>query len=127
LKAASPPDLKRLSLLIADLDSDEFAVREKAQKELERIGEYAMPALRKALESKPSVEARRRIESVLKKPRTLAPETVQALRAVEELENIGTPDARQLLEALAEGAPEASLTLNAKASLERLAQKLPKR
>jgi hypothetical protein len=127
LKASSPPNRKRLSLLIADLDSDEFAVREKAQKELERIGEDAVPALRKALESKPSVEARRRIDSVHKKPRTLAPETLQALRAVEVLENIGTPDARQLLESLAQGAPEASLTLKAKASLERLAQKLPKR
>jgi hypothetical protein len=127
LKAAPLADLKRLRLLIADLDSDEFAVREKAQRELERLGEDAAPALRKALESKPSLEARRRMESILKKPRALPPETLQALCAVEVLENIGTPDARELLESLAEGAPEASLTLKAKASLERLAQKLPKR
>jgi hypothetical protein len=60
-------------------------------------------------------------------PPILPPETLQAIRAVEVLEGIGTPDARQLLEALAEGAPEASLTLKAKAALGRLVQKLPKR
>src|SRR5262249_28749525 len=44
LKPAPPPDRKRLRALIADLDGDEFAVREKAQKELEKIGEDAIPA-----------------------------------------------------------------------------------
>src|SRR5262249_17279522 len=57
LKAASLPDRERLRLLIADLDSDEFAVREKSQRELERIGEHAAPALHRALDSNPSGEA----------------------------------------------------------------------
>jgi hypothetical protein len=127
LKAAPPLDRKRLRGLIADLDSDEFAVREKAQKELEKIGEDAVRVLRQVLDSKPSLEARRRIESILNKPRLLPPETLQAHRAVEVLENIGTPDARQFLESLAKGTPEAGLTQKAKAALERLAQKLPKR
>jgi hypothetical protein len=123
LKAALPPDLKRLRSLIADLESDEFAVREKAQRDLERMGEDAVPALRKALDSKPSAEARRRMESVLKKSRTLPPGTLQAIRAVEVLENISTPGARRLLESLAEGAPETRLTREAKASLERLSKR----
>jgi hypothetical protein len=123
LKAALAPDLKRLRSLIAELESDEFAVREKAQRELERMGEDAVPALRKALDSKPSAEARRRMESVLEKPRTLPPGTLQAIRAVEVLENISTPGARRLLESLAEGAPEARLTQQAKASLERLGKR----
>jgi hypothetical protein len=127
LKPALPPDPERLRPLIADLDSDQFAVREKAQRELEKMGEDAGPSLRKALDSKPSAEARRRLESILKKPRTPSPEAVQANRAVEVLENIGTPDARQLLEALAEGAPEAGLTREARAALERLAPKHPGR
>jgi hypothetical protein len=127
VKAALPPDAERLRRLIADLDSDRFDVREKAQGELERIGEDAVPALRKALDSKPSAEARRRMKSILERPRTPSPETVQAIRAVEVLEKIGTPDARQLLESLAEGAPEAGLTREARAALERLAPKLPGR
>jgi hypothetical protein len=41
-------------------------------------------------------------------------------RAVELLERLGTPEARQALAALAGGAPEAPLTLQAKAALRRL-------
>ena len=47
--------------------------------------------------------------------------SLQALRAVELLEHIGSREARQVLERLAKGAPEARLTREAKASLERLA------
>jgi hypothetical protein len=125
LKAALPPDQTRLRRLIADLDSDQFATREKAQRELEGIGEDAAPALRKALAGGPSAEARRRIELVLQRPRPLSPETLQAIRAVEVLETIGTADARQLLETIARGEPEAGLTRAARASLERLARKVP--
>jgi hypothetical protein len=127
LTPALPPDPRRLRPLIADLDSDHFDVREKAQRELERMGEDAVPALRKALDGKPPAEARRRMEAILKQPRSPLPEAVQAIRAVEVLENIGTPDARQVLESLAQGAPEAGLTREAKAALERLAQKAPSR
>ena len=45
------------------------------------------------------------------------------LRAVEVLERIGTPEARQVLAKLADGAPEARLTQEAKASLQRLAKR----
>jgi hypothetical protein len=123
LKAVSPFAVKRLGKLIADLDNDEFAVREQAQRELERMGEDAAPALRKALAGKPAPEVRRRIESILKKARTFSPETLQVVRAVEVLENIGTLEARELLKSLADGVPEAVLTQEAKASLERLAEK----
>ena len=127
VKAVPPSDIKRLGQLIADLDNDEFAVRDRAQRELERMGEDAAPALRKALAGKPALEARRRIEAILKKPRALSPETLQVVRAVEVLENIGTAEARELLKSLAKGVPEAVLTQEAKASLERLAEKYRKR
>jgi hypothetical protein len=44
------------------------------------------------------------------------------MRAVEVLEHIGTPDAREVLEKLTRGDPSARLTQEAKASLERLAK-----
>jgi hypothetical protein len=44
-------------------------------------------------------------------------------RALAVLERIGTPAAREFLQTLAEGMPEARLTQEAKASLERLARR----
>jgi hypothetical protein len=49
------------------------------------------------------------------------PELLRGVRAVEVLERAGTPEARQLLAALAGGAPGALLTREAAASLQRLA------
>jgi hypothetical protein len=58
---------KQVDRLLADLDSDRFAVRQQAEAELEKMGWMVEPALCKALESKPSLEMRRRIETVLAK------------------------------------------------------------
>ena len=51
---------------------------------------------------------------------TLPPETLRAVRAVEVLESINIPKARQLLTQLAKGTPAARLTREAKATLQRL-------
>jgi WD40 repeat protein len=112
--------------LIADLGSGKFAVREAAVKELARLGFRAEAALRKALREKPPLEVRRRAESLLalldKQP--LPPEQLRQTRAVQVLEQTGTAAARQVLATLAEqGAPDARLTRDAKASLERLARR----
>ena len=81
--------------------------------------------MRKALESDPSPEARRRIGKLLDAlagPVT-AGEALRVLRAVEVLEYIGTPEAQAVLKELAQGAPEARLTQEAKAALDRLAKR----
>ncbi len=127
LRPAAAPDRQRIARLLADLEDDRFAVREKATAELEKLAEIAEPALRKTLTGKPSLEVRRRIESLinkLDKPIT-SPVELQTLRAIEVLEQIATPEAKQVLDSLAQGAPEARLTQEAKASLERLAQPAP--
>src|SRR5262249_3462604 len=58
-------DRDRLFRLITDLDNNSFRVRMKATEELERLGHVAEPALRDALERRPSPEVRRRIELLL--------------------------------------------------------------
>jgi HEAT repeat protein len=126
LKEALPPvapaDEKRLARLIADLDDDEFATREQATAELEKLGEVALPALRKALAANPSAEVRLRGEQLLRKDDDPVPsgERLRALRAAEALEQAGTKEAREALRHLAGGAGGARLTREAKAALERL-------
>jgi WD40 repeat protein len=128
LRPVPAPDEKHLRRWIADLDSDRFAVREAASRNLEGQGELAEPALAKIVRGEgSSPEARRRAKELLKKlagPLT-SPGRVRSLRTVEVLEHAGTKEARRLLNALAGGAPQARLTREAKAALERLAKRAP--
>jgi hypothetical protein len=106
--------------LIADLDSDKFAVRQKAAKELRQIGGTAEPFIKKALEGPISLEARRRLEQILPSlADDLGPETVRTIRAIMVLERIGNTPAKRLLQELAGGAGGARETEEATASLER--------
>jgi hypothetical protein len=109
--------------LIADLDSNQFPVRDKATQELEKLAELAHPALKKALAGNPSLEMRQRIETLLDGWPKWSPGKLRTLRAITVLEQTGTPEAKQLLERLAQGVPEALLTQEAKGSCERLARR----
>src|SRR5262249_33838424 len=84
------------------------AVRESATRELERLGETAGPALRKALATRPSAEARRRLESLLavKEGPVRSTEALRVVRAVEALDYVSSPEARKGLEALARDLPD---------------------
>jgi WD40 repeat protein len=117
------PNAERLAPLLRNLDSEEFAVRTKAARDLEALGEGARPSLRKLLDNPPSEEARRRAEQILAKLEGLS--RLRSVRAVEVVEHIATQDACELLHKLASGVAEASLTREAKAALDRL-EKRPK-
>ena len=91
---------ERVSKLIAELDSDQFAVREKATQTLEMMGVLAEPALRKVLEGKPSLEVTRRVEKLLDNIEKRSAARWQMYRAMEALELIGTAEAKQVLESL---------------------------
>jgi hypothetical protein len=108
---------------IRELDSDQFAVRERAARELRALAEAAAPALRRALRGQPSAELRRRVGGLLVDLEEVSSESLRRCRAVEVLEQVGNPEARQVLQTLARGAPEVRLTLEAKAALERLARR----
>jgi WD40 repeat protein len=124
VQPVAAPDANRLAGLISNLDSDAFATREAAMKELINFGPLVAPALRTALDKSSSAEARRRIEQLLAKLETTGStgEPLRTSRAIEALERIATPEARQLLTKLAAGAPGAEQTREAKAALKRLAQ-----
>jgi hypothetical protein len=125
LEPAAPVDGKRIARLIGELDDDVFAMREKASAELEKLGQQAESALRKALEKPTSAEMQRRVERLLEKLEKPAAssERLRLARSLEVLEQMGTPAARSLLQALAKGAPEAWLTQEVKTILERLAKR----
>src|SRR5262249_7483471 len=115
-------DPQKIRRLIADLDDDVFAVREAAQKALAKLGAVAEPVLRETLDNNPSAETRRRIEGLLAIYTLGAPdpEILRRLRAVQVLEQLATPEARQVLHALARGAAGDRLTREAKTALQRL-------
>jgi WD40 repeat protein len=122
IKPAPPANTERISRLVADLESDRFEVRKLATLSLEKLGELSESALRKRLADSPPLEVRQRIEHLLDKlagPIT-DPERLRAHRGLEILEQIATPEAKAVLQALARGAPEARLTQEAKEALERL-------
>jgi hypothetical protein len=76
------------------------------------------------LAANPSLEVRRRLESILINiDRALpAAEVLRRLRAIQMLEQIGSPEARRVLIMMAGGAPAAWETQEAQASLQRLAR-----
>jgi WD40 repeat protein len=125
LAPAPVVDAAQLARLVMDLDADSFRLREQASSELAKLGDAAEPTLRKALNGKPTPEVRRRVERLLEKldRAAMSPERLREQRAVAVLEHIATAPARRLLERLARGGPQAELTLDAKASLQRLASR----
>jgi hypothetical protein len=112
---------KKIVKLIADLDDDDFAVREKGSARLAEIGEKADPFLKKALAETKSLEARRRIEALLanRADDGLTSDQLQVLRAVRVLEQIGTRQARELLESLAKESLPPALGSEVKIALQR--------
>jgi hypothetical protein len=110
--------------LLADLDSSAFKTREKAAADLAGMGQNAEPAVRQALNMKLPLEVRQRLDRLLKKIAgpvpPLAAEQVRVLRALEVLEQIGTPQAQQALQIVAEHGPETVLREPAQAAMKRL-------
>jgi hypothetical protein len=119
VKAADDRTVRRW---LADLDSERFAVRERAEAELRKLGEAAAPALRGRLTTRASEEFSSRAERLLKRFDDPASDGdgLRQLRALEVLETVGTPAAQRVLRALAGGETEARLTRDARATLERL-------
>jgi HEAT repeat protein len=121
LRPVPRPDPARVARLAADLGSERYAVRQEAMVSLTEILDMAEPELRRALAAGPPLEVRRRLEILLEglDPKR-SPGRRSTLRSLDVLEQIDTAGARQLLKALAGGLPEARLTREARAALDRL-------
>jgi hypothetical protein len=118
---AEPLPKGRLEKHIADLGSDQFAVRDAATKELEKLGERAAAAMRQALDAGPELEVRQRLRRLLDAvKRGPSPVELRRSRAVQALSLAATPEARAVLKAWAAGADGALLTTEAAAALRRL-------
>jgi WD40 repeat protein len=128
LKPAPMATAKGIERMIADLDAEDFDKREQASQDLKGLRDQAIPAVRKALEKSTSLEQRRRLKEILAKatPIEQDKEGLATLRAMEVLELLGTKEARSVLQSLARGGPSAWQTLEAKATLERLARRMTK-
>ncbi len=126
LSPVPPVALDRLNRLIQDLDSNDAAVRDLATGQLAGLDELARAALQRAAGS-PSAEVRKRVKNLLERLDRGELSGLQArpLRAVEVLEKVASPGARQLLAELAHGAADAVLTRGAADALRRLAARPP--
>jgi hypothetical protein len=58
---------QRVATLIQQLDSQKFAERDAASRDLEQLGPWAVPQMREALAGKPSLETSKRLERLLEK------------------------------------------------------------
>jgi hypothetical protein len=120
LKPAADADMNAIRQLIAGLDHDDFATREKAFEQLKRMSHAAESPLRHALEKNSSLEARRRIQLLLERltEQPASGESLRVLRALAVLEQTGA-EGRRLLRELAAGPKETWMTAQANASLAR--------
>lgn len=105
-------DPKQVAGWIEQLESADFATREVATKRLAEVGDGARKQLADAAKSD-SPETRNRLTAILAAvgdDKPLSGELLRAIRAVEILEAVRTPSAREVLKALAGGAPGTRLT-----------------
>jgi WD40 repeat protein len=109
-------DRQQLKRLLAELDDDSFAVRDRARRQLVELGDAIEADLRQALAEGPPLEVRLHLQRLLAQ----ATGNVRPLRALAALERAGTPAARDLVRELAQGAEGARLTQSARAALQRL-------
>lgn len=121
LRPVEPITSADIDKLIKELNDDGFATRERASHKLAELGAMVEMQLRKALAQNKSPEVRRRARDLLLRlGREVPSEQLRFLRAVELLEYLGTPEAREILQKLSRGGAGRIETEDAKAALRRL-------
>jgi hypothetical protein len=103
-------DVRKFDDLVRQLDSEQFADRQRASQTLADLGMAAEPLLRRTAERTKSVEVRAGVNRLLTR---LEPELRRGAHAIEMLEMIGSEPARRLLGQVAKGSADASVTRQA--------------
>ncbi len=116
-----PSQSAKIQDLIADLDSDEFMVREQATEELIRFRDVAIDELNHALQETRSPEVKHRIKRILStpedKPRFSPLETARMVRVIDLLARDGGEESIALLQTLAKGFPSREIMRAAQLAL----------
>ncbi|MBO0699861.1 MAG: hypothetical protein J2P46_15795, partial [Zavarzinella sp.] len=124
LKPADPAVIDRVRTQVATLDSKSFQAREAAAAELANLAGTADAVLRDMARGKLSAEQSARLQRLLDGPAVVrSPEDLRTLRAIETLERISTPEAIALLKELAAGPAGLRPAREARAALDRLADR----
>jgi hypothetical protein len=119
-KALGKVDPKELAQKIKELDHDRFAVRERASHFLTHCIEEAMPHLQEVVARSSSLEAVNRARRILATHNPRPEDAWREFRAIEVLEKMDVPAARDLLRSLADQAPTSPRAREAQAALNRL-------
>jgi len=116
---ATNADLDRI---FRQLDSNRFKDREEASTELDRLGASVVGRVKARLEKTESEEVRSRVKQFLAKYDHAGPqaEELRALRGVEVLEALATPEAKKMLAELARGEETSQLTREAARAVQRI-------
>jgi phage FluMu protein gp41 len=122
LRAAPPLDAAILDRIVADLESEKFATRERAANDLEKLCRTAVAAIRARAAKVESLETKRRLAQFLERHESgpIVTDELRAVRALEFLENVVTPAASALIADLTTGEPAAERTIAAIATKDRL-------
>jgi WD40 repeat protein len=125
LKPSPRADPNQVAEFRVALNSDKYAVRQKATDDLIKMGPGAEPLLRCLLEGNPTLELRQHVQALLAPldGPVLSKERLGWVRALEVLERIGNTQALALLQALAKGPPGTWPTRQAQVALKRLTAK----
>lgn len=121
-------DRNEVETQLKHLNSNKFTVREKATIALSGYGQWIKGRLAEAAKTPPSLEVKLRLEALLARLNnsdaiSLERERYRLHRVMEILEQLGTPQARQLLVNLTRGAVETTIAEEAQAALDRLDRK----
>jgi WD40 repeat protein len=118
VKPVPPGDEARITQLIADLQNINGGTRRKAMTELTTHGEAALGAL---TQLPPEQQNHQTVRAMIGKLSNKQPpaDRMRTIKAVQILGQLGTDEAKQMLEKVAKGATGVRLTLEAKAALEK--------
>ncbi len=117
-----PVSVERIDGLVRDLGHSRYAARARAMRELAALGPVTEASLRTAIRDQPDVEVRLRLERLLGSLERRPPPAayLRAVRALEALEGMGTPEAEGVLQELARAEPASWLTPLSRDALRRL-------